>query len=359
MRIAVIGAHGGIAAHPGIREALGEIFPRLALRGHEIDVFSESNGRSIGDIDGTRTIRLPTLATVSSHALVSSLVSAVRGYDVVNFCSAEANGLFTMAAKLGLYRTVVSVHGLGRLPGQPGAPLLAPESMAARFADAITVVSRRLERHFRDAYGRDTFYIPNGIARRQSPPAAAVLASPGLVPDQYVLLAGRMRPEANIHLAVAAANAAGPACRLVVAETGDGEGDGDYRTHLRYQSAPGRVTFLGRVGPAALDALIAHAYLVLVPATAADEVPPVLLQALAHGRTVVVSDQPEHLDVIGGDGFTFTAGDAGDLKRVLVWLLNDREVVEQMRRRTQANVASQYCWDRIAEAYEMVFTSVL
>jgi glycosyltransferase involved in cell wall biosynthesis len=284
--------------------------------------------------------------------LVSSLLGAMHGYDVINLCSAHAGGAFALAGKLGLFRTVVSVHGLGRAAAAPPS-----DTLTARFADAVTVVSRRLERHFRDAYGRDTFYIPNGIVRRAVPPPADPVTRFGLVPDHYVLLAGRAVPEEDLHLAVQAANACGPLCRMVVAETGDG--DAEYRARLRRDADPGRVMFLGRQGPAALDVLIAHAYLVLVPASAGDEPPPTLIQALAHGRAVLVGDQPEHLDVVGGDGFAFTAGDAGDLRRVLMWLLHDREVVGRMRCRTLATVGSQYCWDRIAEAYEMVFTSVL
>jgi len=360
MRIAVIGARGATPAHHGIQQALQEICPRLIRRGHEIDVFSERNGRALGGIEGVRMLQLPSMAfgtdEASAHALLSSLVTATRGYDVVNFWAAESSGLFNLAAKLGLHRTVVSVHGLDRPDHRRETPLMAPESVAARFADAITVVSRRLERHFRDTYGRETFYIPNGVAPSLARPAPDPLAPLGLEPDGYILFADRLVPGSGVLDAVAVANTTQAKCRLVIAETGDG--DEEYRDRVRREADPARVLFVGRVPPPLLDALMAHATLFLMPSLA-DEAPPQLLLAMAHGRAVVVSDQPEHLDVVGGDGFSFTSGDAGDLRRVLVWLLNDPPVVEQMQRRAAATVASRYCWDRIAEAYELVYSSVL
>lgn len=340
----------------GIEQALAEICPRLTRRGHEIDIFSERNGRSIGTIAGARTIQLPGLVSplgaAAGHAMLSSLVTACRGYDVVNFCAGEVGGLFSLIAKLGLHRTVVSVHALDRPSATPS--LFAPESVAARFADEITVVSRRIERHFRDTYGRDTVYIPNGVTRSLGRPDPLPLAGLGLERHGYLLFADRLVASAGAHLAVRAVE--GVPLPLVIAETG--EGDDAYRTALMAEADPSKVLFAGQVEGQLLDALLAHAHMFVLPSFA-EEPPATLLKALAHGRAVVVSDEPGHLDVVGADGFTFTSGDAGDLRRVLTWLAADNEVVTRMEVRAAATAATRYCWDRIAEAYEQVFASVL
>lgn len=358
MRIAIIGMRGSGPSPDGIEQALTEICPRLVRRGHEIDVFSERNGRSIADISGARVIRLPSvlpgMGEAAAHAMMSSLVTACRGYDVVNFCAGEPGGLFSLIAKLGLHRTVVSVHGLDRPLGP--SSMFGPESVAARFADEITVVSRRIERHFRDAYGRETVYIPNGISQNPASPDPAPLSALGLPPRGYLLFADHLVPESGCHLLVEAINAIPHGLRLVVAETG--AGDDGYRSRLVDQADPTKVVFAGPAGGGLLDALMAHAHLVVLPSLA-EEPPPTLLQALAHGRAAVVSDEPGHLDVIGADGFTFTSGDAGDLRRVLAWLVHDEEVVTRMEVRAAVTAATRYCWDRIAERYEQVFASVL
>ncbi len=357
MRIAVIGTRGAAGpARDGIDKALSEICPRLVARGHEIDVFSERNGHAFSGISGARIIKLPTLplglGQASPHAVLSSVLSACRGYDVVNFFAAEASGLYSLAAKFGLHRTVVSVHGLDR----PALPDRSPESLAARFADAITVSSRRLERIFRETFGRDAIYIPNGVERPEREADPRLLEQFSLEPNSYVLFADRLVPETGAHVAIAAANAVAVSQRLVIAEVG--AGDDEYRHQLRQGSDPERVLFAGQVGTPLLEALMGHAYLYLLPSQA-DEAPETLLASLAHGRAVLVSDVAEHLDVVGGDGFTFTAGDVGDLKRVLAWLLADPEVVTRMRVRATATVATRFCWDRIADAYEQVYKAIL
>lgn len=357
MRIAIIGTRGEIGpARDGIERALRELCPRLAERGHSIDLFSERNGHAFPTMKGARRIILPhlpvALGSASPHAVLGSLVSACRGYDVVNFFAAEAGGLFSLASKLGMHRTVVSVHGLD------GAPLAdkGPGAMAARYADAITVSSRRLERLFRDTFGRDAVYIPNGI---ESAPAAAdpaPLAALGLQPDRYLLFADRLVPETGAHLAVAAANAMAAERPLVVAQVG--EGDDGYAARLRQAARPERVMFAGPASGPLLDALMGHAYLYVLPSQA-EEAPETLLASLAHGRAAVVSDVTEHLEVMAGDGFSFTAGDVGDLKRVLAWLQADPEVVARMRLRAARSVVERFCWDRIADAYEHVYKAIL
>lgn len=358
MRIAVIGTGGAAGpARDGVEQALRELCPRLAGRGHRIDIFSERNGHALPVVDGARRISLPhlpmVLGTASPHAVLSSLISACRAYDVVNFFAAESGSLFTLAARLGPHRTVVSVHGCQ----QPPLAAKGPGALAARYADAITVSSRRLERAFRETFGRDAIYIPNGV----EPPAAGadpkLLARWNLKPEAYLLFADRLTPETGAHLAIAAANLLSGTMPLVVAQTGVGN-DPAYAARLHAMARPGRIIFAEPVARPLLDALMGHAYLYVHPSQA-EEAPETLLASLAHGRAAVVSDVAEHLEVMAGDGFTFTAGDVGDLRRVLAWLQADPEVVARMRMRAATSVVKRFCWDRIADAYEHVYKAIL
>ncbi len=363
MKIAVIGTHGE-EEHPStaIGSTLRELCPRLADRGHEIDVFSEPNGRSFQPIPGAHLITIPRLPFAlregGSHAMVSSLLSICRGYDVVNFFAAEASGLYSLAARLGGHRTVVSIHGPddNDVSVPPKGWRKMPQALAARFADAITVSSRRLERLFRETYNREAIYIPNGINLPNVTPDPQRLALLNLERESYLLFAGELTPESGAHLAIAAVNGLPPGKRLVIAETA--EGDHEYRRQLWLNAHPERVLFVGQVAPPLLDALVRHAYLYLLPGLA-ETSPGKLLEGLAHGRAVVVSDLAENMDVVGPDAFTFTSGDIGDLKRILSWLLNDPEIVIRMQVRAAAGVASRYCWDRVADTYELVYKALL
>lgn len=354
MRIAVIatlGPHG--PARDGIDKALAQVFPRLVGRGHRVDVFCERKGRPSLPLSGARVWALPRLpldwGQSSPHAVLGSLLTGLGAYHVVNFIAAQPCGLYSMAARLGRGRVVVSIHGDGEMSG--------PLALAARFADAVTVSSRRLERLFRQNFGRDAVYIPNGVDPPGTAEADVALLRPlGLRPGGYVLFADRLEPETGAHMAIAAATALPPDCRLVVAEVGGG--DAEYVRQLRQGADPARIVFTGRVDPPLLDALMGHAYLYLLPSQA-DEAPETLVASLTHGGAVVVSDVPEHLDVVGGDGFTFTAGDVGDLRRMLSWLTADPEVVARMRRRAADSAAGRFGWDRIVDAYEQVYKAIL
>jgi glycosyltransferase involved in cell wall biosynthesis len=353
MRIAVIETLGpqGLV-NEGIDKALCEVCPRLARRGHRVDIFRERRAKTDMAPGGIRVIRLPRLPLAwgggTPHALFSSLLAAMAGYQVVNFFAAGPDGLFSLAAKLGRTRSVVSVH---HMEGD-----FAPVRRAARFADAITVPSRRLERMFRDNLGREAIYIPNGIDPPPRPADSGLLRPYGLEPGSYVLFADRLEPETGAHMAIAAAPALPPGRPVVVAQVGGG--DAEYVRQLRLGCDPARVVFTGPVAPPVLDALMGHAYLYLHPSQA-DEAPETLLASLTHGCAVVVSDRPEHLDVVAGDGFTFTTGDVDDLRRVLSWLGADPEVVARMRARAALSATDRFGWDRIADAYEQVYRAIL
>lgn len=353
MRIAVIatlGPHGPL--RDGIDKAVREILPRLAGRGHRVDLFCERKGRPTAPLDGVRVVALPRLplawGQASPHAVLGSLLAVLGAYHVVNFIAAHPAGLYSLLARLGRGRVVVSLHDLD--------PAADQAVLAARCADAVTVPSRRLERLFRQSFGRDAVYVPNGVDPPGRAADAALLTPLGLVPDRYVLFADRLEPETGAHLAIAAANVLPAEWRLVIAEVGGG--DAEYGRQLRQGADPARVVFTGRVEPPVLDALMGHAYLYLLPSQA-DEAPETLLASLTHGRAVVASDVPEHLDVVAGDGFTFTAGDVGDLRRVLSWLTADSEVVARMRRRAAEHAAGRFGWDRIADAFEQVYQAIV
>lgn len=353
MRIAVIETLGAPGpANDGIDKALREVCPRLAQRGYHIDIFRERSAGLGPALAGIRIFRLPrppfAWGDVAPHAVLSSVLTALGGYQVINFFAAEPGGLYSLAAKLGRARSVVSVHTLeGSRPG--------PAKRAARFADAITVPSRRLERLFRDTFGREAIYIPNGVDSPAPAADAALLQPFALTPGSYVLFADRLEPETGAHVAIAAATALPPGRRMVIAQVGGG--DEEYVRQLRHGCDPERVVFTGAVPPPVLDALMGHAYLYLHPSQA-DEAPETLLASLTHGCAVVASDVPEHLDVVGGDGFTFTAGDMDDLRRVLSWLSADPDVVARMRARAEVSATGRFGWDRITDAYEQVYRAI-
>jgi glycosyltransferase involved in cell wall biosynthesis len=79
---------------------------------------------------------------------------------------------------------------------------------------------------------------------------------------------------------------------------------------------------------------------------------PVIVEAMAAGAAVVVSDHAPNLEVVGDAAASFPLdGGAETLTAVLDDLVADRARREDLGRRAAARAAERYSWDACAEAY--------
>ncbi|WP_142847815.1 glycosyltransferase family 4 protein [Telmatospirillum sp. J64-1] len=361
MKIAVIGSRGMDSDYGGIERMLREICPRLVRRGHEVHVYSERRGRGRRMVDGVHVLGVPALpgkyTETLTRAALSTLLSLTRQYDVVQFC-AEGPGMFAALARLASRRCVVSIHSIDwardKWPLPAKLALRAAEGIALRSAHRIVVASRSLQHYMRLVHGRETVYIPNGTVIPALPPDPAPLARLGVTPGNFVLFAGRLVPEKGCHHLIAAFNAL-PQDRLKLVIAGHGRYEAAYVEKLKEMADPTKVIFAGQPDRPLRDALFGHCYLFVLPSTT-DGPSPAVLEAVGHGRAVLVSDIPAHIEVVGGNAFTCTPDDPMDLRRQLSWLMDAEEPVRAMERRSVA-VAQRFEWEAIVDEYERVFSA--
>ena len=173
--------------------------------------------------NGMRVRRLPTIRSKHLETVVHTLLSTAHAmtsdYDVVHYhCLGPA--LFSFLPRLAGKKTVVTVQGLDWQRGKWGRiasrVLRWGEAAAVSSPDATMVVSRTLQRHYRQQYNRDTIYIPNGatLAPRRLP---RQLIEWDLLADNYVLFLGRFSPEKNCHLLINAFESLNTGMKLVLA----------------------------------------------------------------------------------------------------------------------------------------------
>jgi glycosyltransferase involved in cell wall biosynthesis len=357
MRIAVIGSFHTKAGFGGTQSVLSELCPRLTARGHDIDVYVERNGTLVPSAECLPIIRVPNWSQRLADRVTGARSAEAKiwcGYDVAHLCADDASALGILG-RLPLPKTVVTVLGpeVGAPP--PRKRFAIPfwsrrgESAAARWADRITVASRSLERRFRENYGRAAIYIPGGVSLKYRPDPLP-LAHLGIAPGSYVLAGGCDHPREMSEL-ISSFLSIPTEKRLVVMNAG-------LRFDFREALATGRVTVLPRQDGAAREALLGHAYLFVQSAKRAGASRWVR-DAIAHSRAVLVSDTAENMEIVGGDGFTFTSGDGQDLKRMLGWLLTDDDVVRRMQSRTAVSAVTRLGWDLVAARYERVLQSVV
>lgn len=85
-----------------------------------------------------------------------------------------------------------------------------------------------------------------------------------------------------------------------------------------------------------------------------------LLEAMAHGLPVVVSDVPGNIDVVDDEvtGLLFAAGDPAALADRLARLVADQELRQRLGTAARAQVEAVYDLDRVTDAYEKLYTAL-
>ena len=121
MRIAVIGSKGLPPQQGGIEHHCAEIYPRMVLKGHSVDLYARAsyNQKSRSEAyyhRGVKVIPVPCFNQKGVDALTTSMLSSLnclgRNYDVIHF-HALGPSIFAWLPKLLTNAKVVATcHGL-------------------------------------------------------------------------------------------------------------------------------------------------------------------------------------------------------------------------------------------------------
>ncbi|WP_258945941.1 glycosyltransferase family 4 protein [Lentzea californiensis] len=199
---------------------------------------------------------------------------------------------------------------------------------AAREARALVVPTQAVASQLAECVRVDVpvHVVPNGVTRLVGSPADDL-------PSSYVLAVGTVEPRKGFGLLVRATER----LRVPLVVVGpQGWGDVDLR-------AP-HVTLLGRVSDARLASVLAGATVLAAPSLAEGFGLPVL-EAMAAGVPVVLSDDPALVEVAGGAGTVVRRGDLASLTEGL------RAVLADPRHTVEAGItrASEFTWAKTAQ----------
>ena len=359
MKIAMIGQKGLPATYGGIERHVEEIARRLVARGHEVTVYCRFHYTppQQADYHGVKIVRLPSWNTkhldTATHVFLSTMHSLFQGYDLVHF-HALAPSAFAFLPRWFGTPTVVTVHGLDWQREKWGAVaswvLKRCEVPAVRFPDRTIVVSKTLESYFRVHHHRETDYIPNGT-HLPAPRLPRRLSEFGIEPGKYVLFVGRLVPEKGAHYLIEAFQNVRSDMKLAV--VGGMSFTEGYVNELRKQQSD-RVKMLDYVYGELLEELWSNAYMVVLPSTM-EGLSIALLEALSHGRCVLMSDIPENLEVASDCALSFRSRDIADLTEKLQRLIDDPALVKHYEGLARQRIQEHYNWDRVVDALEKVY----
>jgi len=362
LRVAFIGGRGVSSKYSGIETYYEEVGKRLAGMGHEMTAYCRTYFTPpMEECNGIRVVRLPTIRSkhleTVLHTFLSTLHVLRQPCDVVHY-HALGPALFSFIPRLVGKKTVVTVQGLdwqrrkwGRVAS---AVLRIGERAAVILPSATMVVSHVLQRRYRDNYGADTSYVPNGgLLRERSRPER--LSEWGLETGSYILFLGRFSPEKGCHLLVEAYEQLNTDVKLVMA--GASSYCDDYARKIRAHAGD-RIKIMDFVSGEALDELLCHAMLFVLPSDL-EGMSLALLDAMGAGLCVLTSDVPENREAIEDAGFTFRRGDVADLAERLRFLIANPAVREAAGEAAKRRIQEQYQWNHVAAEIERGYFKML
>jgi glycosyltransferase involved in cell wall biosynthesis len=370
LRIAMVGQRGVPATFGGIEHHVEELGSRLVERGHEVIVYARPNylESPIEEYRGMRVKVLPTVDSKHLDAIVHSGVSTAAAIrervDVIHY-HAIGPGIpgalprFASHAKVAL-----TVHGRDGERAKWGRAarmvLSTAEWMSAKVPDATIVVSQDLQRHYLDAYGRQTWYIPNGVEPKDRLPAREITDRWGLTEGSYVLFVGRLVPEKAPDLLIHAFRHLEGDVRLVIA--GGSSFTDEYVGSLEaLASTDDRVVMAGYVYGDTLTELYSNASVFVLP-SALEGLPLTLLEAASFGSPLVASDIPPHLEIVSEDApghRVFTSGSEDGLIAAIERARADGPAERTAAEAFREDVLQRYRWDRVVDETEHVYDTIV
>ena len=261
-----------------------------------------------------------------------------------------------LAAKIFHVPSVVTIHGLDwqRAKWNEFATryLLLGEKIAAKYADEVIVLSRSMQRYFKDTYNRETHYIPNGITLKPEVTAKLITEKFGLTKDSYILYLGRLVPEKGIHYLIDAYKEIHTDKRLVIAGKID---DSDYARKICTSAGKDdRILMADFVDGRLLEELFSNTYLYVLPSDL-EGMPMSLLEAMSFGARCLVSSIRENIETVRDYGDVFEQGNVAILREKIIAILEEEGNFEsdaQVR-----FVKRNYSWDKVVEETLKVYES--
>lgn len=372
LKIAMIGHKRIPTREGGVEIVVNELATRMVERGNQVDAYNRRGSHVSGkefvsrigkEYCGIRIISIPTFESKSLNAIVYSFLASIRAlfgrYDVIHY-HAEGPCAMLWIPKIFGKRVVVTIHGLDWQRSKWGnlasRVLKFGERLAAKHADEVIVLSSNMKEYFREVYGRETVFIPNGIALPERREAKEIREKWKLSEDEYILFLARIVPEKGIHYLIQAYQELSTDKKLVIA--GGSSHSKEYFCQLKEMAAgDDNIIFTDFVGGRTLEELYSNAYLFVLPSDV-EGMAIGLLEAMSYGNCCIVSDIAENTEVVEDNAVTFKHGDAEDLQRQMEMLLLNPEKVQGYRKTAADFICHKYDWDCVVDRTLDVYRGV-
>ena len=345
----------------GIEIVVEELSTRMVKLGHQVTCFnrkghhvsgSEFDSSQLSEYKGVKLKPVWTLDRKGLAAMTSSLCAAIKAafgkYDVVHF-HAEGPCAMLWIPKLFGKRCIATIHGIDWQRAKWGdfasKYIKFGEKVAVKYADEIIVLSKGVQKYFKDTYDRKTIFIPNGVNRPVIRESQLIKEKFDLDKDSYILFLGRLVPEKGISYLIEAFKQIDTDKKLVIAG-GSSDTDEFLRKLKQLAMNDERIIFTGFVQGQQLEELYSNAYVYALPSDL-EGMPLSLLEAMSYGNCCVVSNIAECAEVVEDKAVIFRKSNVDQLKEKLQDLCDHPEQVKLYKDSASDFICQKYSWDDV------------
>ena len=373
LRIAMFGHKRVPSREGGIEVVVEELSCRMVQKGHKVVLYNRKGHNVSGAeydtprVSEYKSVSIKEVFTVDKAGLAavsSSFFAAVKcifgKYDIVHV-HAEGPAAMCGLLKLSGKKVIVTIHGLDWQRAKWGNGFASKyirfgEKCAVKHADKIIVLSKGVRQYFRDTYGIQTVYLPNGVKKPNTAPADKITAMWGLEKNSYILYLGRIVPEKGIQYLIEAFKKTKTDKKLIIAGGfSDTKDFADSMKKLAHDDS--RIIFTGLVQGRLKHELYSNAYVYTLPSDL-EGMPLTLLEGMSYGNCCLVSDIDECTEVVDDKALIFRRSDTEDLREKLQLLCDGPHLVERYRKDAASYILGKHNWDDITDRMLDIYRSV-
>lgn len=373
MKIAMIGHKRVPSREGGVEIVVEELSTRLAKKKHKVDIYNRKGknvqdknadlkNKKIKEYKGTKIITIPTINKKGLDALVysffASIVASFKKYDILHY-HAEGSCAMLWIPHILKKKIVVTIHGLdwkrAKWGGFASKYIKFGEKMAVKYADEIIVLSKGVQKYFKETYGRDTIFIPNGVNKPTIREPEIIKEKYGLDTNEYILFLARIVPEKGLDYLIDAYNKLNTNKKLVIA--GGASHTNGYLEEIREKVNKNRnIILTGFVQGQELDELYSNCYLYCLPSDV-EGMPISLLEAMSYGKNCLVSNIEENTQVVENMATTFEKSNVEDLKEKLEECLRGKN--KHNEEELQKYILNKYDWNEITDRTQNLYYEII
>lgn len=317
-------------------------------------------------MDGVRIVRLPAmrgkhLNAASLYILATFHALLFGKYDLVHVHNVEAcfiSPLLRLKYKV-VSTSHASVRGIGKWGKAVQLFLRLTEYLFINFSNISTSVSLSDSLYYKEKYGKEVHYVPNGVEKSihgDTAAASSVLREANVEQGKFILYsAGRIVPSKGCHVLLEAyRDLETDIPLLIIGETSHVPA---YTERLK-ELADERVRFSPFLSSREVLFGVVRSSLFFVYPTTFEGMSMMILEVASLGTPLICSDIPANTSFLPEWTMFFQSENADHLREKLRWALDNPDRMERFSANLKGWVYREFDWDKLVHAYERLYNKI-